>query len=137
MLPHAGEGRDPTRLFGAYNTVATLAGSLAAGCPTLLLPRPAATLAGLPGAGGALAVAAGLSTEVEAGAALRDEPRPRASVRAGSSAAVGAVRARLAEGRLRHAGVHRLLVTERWGRSPETTLGLLALFRRVELPPDG
>src|SRR5205823_9372340 len=30
MLPHTTEGRDPTRLFGTYNTVATLAGSLGA-----------------------------------------------------------------------------------------------------------
>jgi predicted MFS family arabinose efflux permease len=30
MLPHAAAGADPTRLFGTYNTVATLAGSLGA-----------------------------------------------------------------------------------------------------------
>src|SRR6266480_1794975 len=30
MLPHAAGGADPTRLFGTYNTVATLAGSLGA-----------------------------------------------------------------------------------------------------------
>ena len=30
MLPHAAEGRDPTPLFGTYNTVATLAGSAGA-----------------------------------------------------------------------------------------------------------
>ena len=30
MLPNAAEGHDPTRLFGTYNTVATLAGSLGA-----------------------------------------------------------------------------------------------------------
>src|SRR5213076_2382355 len=38
MLPHAAD-RNPTRLFGTYNTVATLAGALgalAAGGPTLL-----------------------------------------------------------------------------------------------------
>jgi len=30
MLPNAAEGHDPTRLFGTYNTIATLAGSLGA-----------------------------------------------------------------------------------------------------------
>src|SRR5262249_13849372 len=30
MLPHTAEGSDPTRLFGTYNTVATLAGSFGA-----------------------------------------------------------------------------------------------------------
>src|SRR5205823_14322696 len=30
MLPHAGDRRSPARLFGVYNVVATLAGSLGA-----------------------------------------------------------------------------------------------------------
>jgi len=52
MLPHATEGRDPTRLFGTYNTVATLAGSAGAshwsaprrsGCFSTRSPRPPAS----------------------------------------------------------------------------------------------
>jgi MFS family permease len=79
MLPHAAEGRDATRLFGTYNTVATLAGSLgalAAGGPTLLdtgsdrwlLVYPLAAALGL-------AVAAGLSPDVTRGRELEPEPR--------------------------------------------------------------
>jgi MFS family permease len=77
MLPHATD-RNPTRLFGTYNTVATLAGALgalAAGGPTLLhtgssrwlLAYPAAAVLAVP-------VAAGLSRAVERGDEL--EPRP-------------------------------------------------------------
>src|SRR5919108_285342 len=79
MLPHAAEGRDATRLFGTYNTVATLAGplgALAAGGPTLLdtgsdrwlLVYPLAAVLGL-------AVAAGLSPDVTRGRELEPEPR--------------------------------------------------------------
>jgi predicted MFS family arabinose efflux permease len=78
MLPHA-TTHDPTRLFGAYNTIATLAGSLgalAAG-PTLahsgsahwLLVYPVAAVLALP-------VAAGLSRQVEGGVALEAKQRP-------------------------------------------------------------
>src|SRR5436853_2797529 len=51
MLPHA--GKDATRLFGTYNTVATLAGSLGAlgalvgSSPKWLLAYPATAAAGL------------------------------------------------------------------------------------------
>ena len=80
MLPHAAAGRDPTRLFGTYNTIATLAGSLgalAAGGPTLtgtasdlwLLAYPLAAVL-------ALLAAAGLSAQVEAGTKLTAGPRP-------------------------------------------------------------
>lgn len=54
MLPHAAGEHDPTRLFGLYNTVATLAGSLgalAAGLPggqRLLLAYPVCAALGLP-----------------------------------------------------------------------------------------
>jgi MFS family permease len=79
MLPHATD-RDPTRLFGAYNTVATLAGSLgalAAGGPTLLHTGSARWLFAYPiVAAAALPVAAGLSPRVEAGAELDAEPHP-------------------------------------------------------------
>jgi MFS family permease len=74
MLPHATD-RSPTRLFGLYNTIATLAGALgalAAGGPTLLhtgsthwlLAYPIAALLALP-------IALGLSPGVDVGG----EPR--------------------------------------------------------------
>lgn len=80
MLPHAAEGRNPTRLFGAYNTIATLAGAvgaLAAGGPTLLdtgsqrwlLAYPFVAVAALP-------LAARLSPAVEVGRELAADPRP-------------------------------------------------------------
>ena len=70
MLPSAAEGHDPTRLFGTYNTIATLAGSLgalAAICTRavdveaqrFLLVYPVAAMA-------AFGVAAGLTARVEA-----------------------------------------------------------------------
>jgi predicted MFS family arabinose efflux permease len=73
MLPHA--GGDTTRLFGTYNTVATLAGSigallaLAGSSPHWLLAYPVAAAA-------ALIVAAGLSRSVERGEELEAEPLP-------------------------------------------------------------
>jgi predicted MFS family arabinose efflux permease len=75
MLPHAAGERDPTRLFGAYNTVATLAGSLGAlvallgSSPTLLLVYPLVALS-------ALATTARLSPSVEVGHELDRDPLP-------------------------------------------------------------
>ena len=79
MLPQAAGEREPTRLFGAYNTVATLAGSLGAlaagatgllagGSPRWLLAYPLA-------AGAAAAVAAGISPAVEGVPMTGNEPR--------------------------------------------------------------
>jgi predicted MFS family arabinose efflux permease len=80
MLPAVVGDRDPTRVFGAYNTIATLSGSLgalAAAIPAvlggveqrwLLVYLAAATLA--------LAVARGLSTTVETGLDDRAERPP-------------------------------------------------------------
>jgi MFS family permease len=70
MLPNAAEGHDPTRLFGTYNTIATLAGSLGALAAIgtrwtgvepqrFLLMYPVAAAA-------AIVVAKGLSAAVEA-----------------------------------------------------------------------
>ena len=70
MLPSAAEGHDATRLFGTYNTIATLAGSLGAlaaigtrvldvEAQRLLLVYPVAALA-------AVCVAVGLTGRVEA-----------------------------------------------------------------------
>src|SRR5207244_1665313 len=73
MLPHAGSAS--TRLFGTYNTVATLAGSLGAllalagSSPRSLLVYPLAAAAGLFAAGR-------LSPTVERGEELEAEPLP-------------------------------------------------------------
>jgi predicted MFS family arabinose efflux permease len=80
MLPGAAEGHDPTRLFGHYNTVATLAGSLGAlaaigtrfvdvEAQHVLLVYPVAAAAAIP-------VAAGLSNTVDS--SRTSHPRPRA-----------------------------------------------------------
>jgi predicted MFS family arabinose efflux permease len=75
MLPHAAGEQDATRLFGTYNTVATLAGSLGAlialagSSPRWLLAYPVAAAAGL------LATAR-LSPAVELGHELEAEPLP-------------------------------------------------------------
>jgi predicted MFS family arabinose efflux permease len=73
MLPHAGS--DPTRLFGLYNSVATLAGSagaliaIAGSSPHWLLAYPVAAAAGL-------LASAHLSASVERGVELEVEQRP-------------------------------------------------------------
>ena len=73
MLPHA--GASATRLFGTYNTVATLAGSvgaliaLAGSSPKLLLAYPVAAIGGL-------LASARLSPAVEHGHELEAEIRP-------------------------------------------------------------
>jgi predicted MFS family arabinose efflux permease len=73
MLPHT--GGDTTRLFGTYNTVATLAGSLGAllalvgSSPRWLLLYPVAAAAGV-------IAATGLSATVERGEELDAEPLP-------------------------------------------------------------
>ena len=75
MLPHAAGGKDPTRLFGTYNTVATLAGSVGALIALVgssahwLLAYPVAAAAGL-------VASARLSPAVEVGHELEAEPRP-------------------------------------------------------------
>jgi MFS family permease len=75
MLPHAAGEQDATRLFGTYNTVATLAGSLGAllalvgTSPYWLLAYPLA-------AGAGLLASARLSRAVERGRELEEEPLP-------------------------------------------------------------
>jgi len=75
MLPHAAGDHDPTRLFGTYNTVATLAGScgaliaLVGSSPRWLLTYPVAAAAGL-------FASARLSAAVELGHELEEEPLP-------------------------------------------------------------
>src|SRR5581483_4247843 len=76
-LPHATD-RDPTRLFGTYNTVATLAGALgalAAGGPTLLHTGSSRWLLAYPAAAAlAVPVALGLSRGVDRGDELAGAP---------------------------------------------------------------
>ncbi|HVC87789.1 MAG TPA: MFS transporter [Gaiellaceae bacterium] len=75
MLPRTVEGGDPTRLFGTYNTVATLAGSL--GALVALVGSSATWLFAYPvAAGAALLLTARLSSAVELGRGLEDKPRP-------------------------------------------------------------
>jgi MFS family permease len=75
MLPHAAAAQERTKLFGTYNTVATLAGSLGAlialvgSSPEWLLAYPLA-------AGAGLLASARLSPAVEVGHELYAEPRP-------------------------------------------------------------
>ena len=73
MLPHS--GGDSTRLFGTYNTVATLAGSAGA-LLALLGSSPRWLLAYPVAAATALVAAAGLSAAVERGEELQAEPLP-------------------------------------------------------------
>lgn len=75
MLSHAATGRDRTRLFGTYNTVATVAGSAGAlialigTSPQWLLVYPIA-------AGAGLLASARLSSQVELGKELRERRGP-------------------------------------------------------------
>jgi len=75
MLPHAAAVQERTKLFGTYNTVATLAGSLGAlialvgSSPEWLLAYPLA-------AGAGLLVSTRLSLAVEVEHELSAEPRP-------------------------------------------------------------
>lgn len=87
MLPSAAAGRDPTRLYGTYNTVATLAGSLgalAAGATVLFDVEPQRLLLvyAVVGVVGAM-LTLGLSDAVEAGARTIGPPlqRSRGTVR--------------------------------------------------------
>jgi MFS family permease len=75
MLPHAADERDPTPLFGTYNTVATLAGS--AGALLALVGSSSEWLLCYPLAAGAgLLAVRHLSDAVEVGYELTPEPRP-------------------------------------------------------------
>jgi MFS family permease len=73
MLPHA--GGETTRLFGTYNTVATLAGSLGA-LIALISTSPYGMLAYPLAAAAGLVAAARLSPAVEVGHELVEDPRP-------------------------------------------------------------
>jgi len=80
MLPSAAERHDPTRLFGHYNTIATLAGSLgalAAIGTRLVDVEPQRFLLAYPlAAGAAIVVAVGLSPAVDSRGAVTT-PQPK------------------------------------------------------------
>jgi MFS family permease len=80
MLPNAAEGHDPTRLFGTYNTIATLAGSLgalAAVATRLTDAQPQRFLLAYPvAAAAAIAVAGGLGAVVESRSTEPTRQRP-------------------------------------------------------------
>jgi predicted MFS family arabinose efflux permease len=75
MIPHTARSNDVTRVFGTYNTVATIAGSLGAlialagASAQLLLAYPLAAAAGL-------VATLGLSPAVELGHELSEKPLP-------------------------------------------------------------
>jgi predicted MFS family arabinose efflux permease len=75
MLPHAAGDRDPTPLFGTYNTVATLAGSLGA-LVAIVGSSPHWLLAYPVGAALGLLASARLSPTVERGHELEEEALP-------------------------------------------------------------
>jgi MFS family permease len=74
MLPHAAAVQERTKLFGTYNTVATLAGSLGA-LIALVGSSPAWLLAYPLAAGLGLLASARLSSAVEVGHELSEQPR--------------------------------------------------------------
>jgi predicted MFS family arabinose efflux permease len=129
MLPSAAEGHDPTRLFGHYNTVATLAGSLGALAAVgtrlidvepqrFLLAYPLASLA-------AILVAAGLSRAVDSQARTRAQPSPPLKRSRGVVARMSALFAldSFGGGFVTQAFL-AYWFTEKWGTSP-ATLGVV------------
>lgn len=129
MLPSAAEGHDATRLFGTYNTIATLAGSvgaLAAVATRLVDVAPQRFLLAYPvAAAAALVVAAGLTATVES------QPAARAGARRPLERSRGIV-ARLSGlfaldsfgGGFVTQAFLAYWFTERWGAST-TTLGIV------------
>ena len=75
MLPQAAEDRDPTRIFGIYNTIATLAGSLGA-LVALVASSPRALLIYPLAAGIGLLTTSRLSQAIERVELPAAEPRP-------------------------------------------------------------
>jgi MFS family permease len=83
MLTHIAEGQARTRLFGTYNTAATLAGSV--GALAVVLSSSSLWLLAYPVAAGVgLLASARLSAEVEVGRELEIDPRLRSTAHGGS-----------------------------------------------------
>jgi predicted MFS family arabinose efflux permease len=129
MLPSASEGHDPTRLFGHYNTIATLAGSLGALAAVgtrfsnvepqrFLLAYPPVALA-------AIVVAAGLSRTVDSKGPSSTRRRPSLEKSRGIVARMSALFAldSFGGGFVTQAFL-AYWFTERWGSSP-ATLGIM------------
>ena len=129
MLPSAAEGHDPTPLFGTYNTIATLAGSLGALAAIgtrfvdvepqrFLLAYPVAAVA-------ALAVARGLSAALEPRTDPVAEPRRPLEKSRGVVARLSGLFAldSFGGGFVTQAFL-AYWFTERWGTSP-ATLGVV------------
>ena len=114
MLPQTAAPGQTSRLFGTYNTVATLTGSLgalAAGLRALGAASPQRWLLVYPLAAAlALPFAARLSNGIEAPSHGPGAPRAAAPVQGHRPAHVGAVCAGQLRRRLRHPELHRLLV---------------------------
>ena len=119
MLPHAGGAT--TRLFGTYNTVATLAGSLGAllalvgSSPRWLLVYPLAAAAGL-------VAASALTPAVERGEELEAEPLPPLHRSAIVFFAIGILQAISFQGAVRLAGRIGLLRTMVFTHLPSNLL---------------
>ena len=133
MLPQAGGERDTARLFGTYNTIATLAGSLGAllalvaSSPRGLLVYPLAAVVGL-------AVTSRLSRAIEplrgGGARLAAAP----SLPRRRPPPVGLVRARQLRRWVRSPDLHRLPVRAEDDAAPGCASGRLLCDRN---PPGG
>ena len=99
MLPAAAGGHDPTRLFGTYNTIATLAGSLGALRPPSRHYSTVSSSAGYsstqPRPALALGMAFGLSNAVDGVSHSREPRRPLRRSRSARPPSLRAVRARL------------------------------------------
>ena len=136
MLPSTARGHDPTRLFGHYNTVATLAGSLGAlaavGTRLIDVEPQRFLLAYPPAAVVAIVVASGLSGAVDSRASTRAQPRPPLVRSRGIVARMSALFAldSFGGGFVTQAFL-AYWFTETWGTSPATlgvvffTIGLL------------
>jgi MFS family permease len=129
MLPSASEGRDPTRLFGHYNTIATLAGSLgalAAVGTRLVDVQPQRFLLAYPFAAvAAIVVAAGLGRAVDSRGVAPAHPRPPVEKSRGIVARLSALFAldSFGGGFVTQAFL-AYWFTERWDTSP-ATLGVM------------
>jgi predicted MFS family arabinose efflux permease len=129
MLPSAAEGHDPTRLFGHYNTIATLAGSLGAlaavGTRFVDVEPQRFLLTYAPAALAAIGVAAGLSRVVDSRG--HSSARPKRSL-GKSRGIVARMSALFALDSFGGGFVTQAFLaywfTERWGTSP-ATLGVM------------
>ena len=128
MLPSAAEGHDPTPLFGTYNTIATLAGSvgaLAAISTRFLDVEPQRFLLAYPVAAvAAVAVALGLGVAVESRPEATGRHRPLETSRGVVARLSGLFALDSFGGGFVTQAFLAYWFTERWGTSP-ATLGVV------------